>query len=131
MEEEGAGYVHYCQRCGFPAEYCEYNPHCTDQERKPEQKAKAADAKIQILKKRVSGNRHVTIIRNLGMFLPASGFKELSKSISKKMACGSSVVKNGSNTDDIVIQTSDDARVIAILEKTPGVEEARIERPAK
>jgi translation initiation factor 1 (eIF-1/SUI1) len=104
----------YCEKCGFPAEYCEYNPRCAKESKEKELK------KIEVLKKKVQGNKCVTIVRNLDAHVGGE-IKELAKVFSKKIACGSSIVRNGSGTDDVVIQTAEVDKVLSILESIKGI----------
>ncbi|KAI5191154.1 hypothetical protein NECID01_1323 [Nematocida sp. AWRm77] len=118
----------YCSKCGFPTEYCEYSTVCSG--KKKEAPPAKTDVKIVVTTKRVSGNKKVTLVRNLHTIMSSTAMKEISKKCSKTIACGSSIVKNGAGTEDISIQTSEDLRVIDILMKT-GIPKDRIERITK
>jgi translation initiation factor 1 (eIF-1/SUI1) len=118
--------VEYCGKCRFPTEYCEYSPKCGK-----EKGGGGEKKKIAILKKRVPGNRWVTIIRNLEQHIPEGELKEVSRMFSRKMACGSSIARNGSGTDDVVIQTSDEGKVLALLEGHRGITAAVIDLEKK
>lgn len=117
----------YCAKCGFPPEYCEYSAVCAGTKKEA---APKSDTKIVVTTKRVSGNKKVTLVRNLHTIMNSAQMKEVSKKFAKLIACGSSIVKNGSGTDDISVQTSEDLRVIEILTKA-GVPKAKIERITK
>ncbi|KAH9385877.1 uncharacterized protein NEMAJ01_0773 [Nematocida major] len=117
----------YCEKCGFPPEYCEYSPACNGE--KKEAPAKG-ETKVIVSTKRVSGNKKVTLVRNLHVFMTPARVKEFSKKCSKTIACGSSLIKNGSGTEDVSVQTAEDFRVVEILEKS-GISPERIERILK
>lgn len=117
----------YCEKCGFPPEYCEYSPICMGSKKQTQANT---DSKIIVTTKRVSGNKKVTLVRNLHIFMNQDKIKELAKKCSKTIACGSSLVKNGSGSLDLSVQTSEDARVIEILTKS-GIGLERIERIVK
>ncbi|KAI5163692.1 hypothetical protein NEAUS03_2370 [Nematocida ausubeli] len=117
----------YCEKCGFPPEYCEYSSACTATKKEPQLKP---DAKIIVTTKRVSGNKKVTLVKNLHLLMSSTKMKELAKKCSKTIACGSTLIKNGSGTEDISVQTSEDYRVIEILVKA-GIPSDRIDRIVK
>ncbi|KAI5186149.1 hypothetical protein NEHOM01_1314 [Nematocida homosporus] len=117
----------YCPKCGFPTEYCEYSSVCNGQKKEAPIKE---EVKIVVTTKRVSGNKKVTLVRNLHLLIGSAGLKEIAKKCSKTIACGSSIIKNGNGTEDITIQTSEDLKVIAILIKN-GIPKERIERLTK
>lgn len=117
----------YCEKCGFPSEYCEYSPVCKGEKKEAQQKT---DTKIVVSTKRVSGNKKVTIVRNLHLFMKHQEMKDLAKKCSKVIACGSSLIKNGSGSEDLSVQTTEDLRVIEILSKA-GIPSEKIERIVK
>lgn len=94
------------------------------------EKPSKPDTKIFVTTKRVSGNKKVTLVKNLHTIMNTAAIKELAKKCAKTIACGSTIVKNGSGTEDISIQTAEDLRVIAILIKS-GIEREKIERITK
>lgn len=128
--------VSYCGRCGFPTEYCEYNPRCTTnagqspQPQKPATK-KGKEVKIHVMKKRILGNKYITIIRNLDALLPASEIKSIAKGFSKKIACGSTISKNSVGSEDVIVQTGEDLRILDLLSKIPGIDPSWIEHVKK
>ncbi|KAI5192314.1 hypothetical protein NEMIN01_1943 [Nematocida minor] len=117
----------YCEKCGFPPEYCEYSLVCKGAKKETQPKV---DAKIIVTTKRVSGNKKVTLVRNLHLLMSQAAMKELAKKCSKTIACGSSLIKNGSGTEDMSVQTTEDHRVIEILVKA-GISKDKIERIVK
>ncbi|EIJ88013.1 hypothetical protein NEPAR06_1038 [Nematocida parisii] len=117
----------YCDKCGFPPEYCEYSAVCMGTKKEAPLKP---DAKIVVTTKRVSGNKRVTLVKNLHLLMNSTKMKELAKKCSKTIACGSTLIKNGSGTEDISVQTSEDYKVIEILVKS-GVPSNRIDRIVK
>lgn len=119
--------VKYCAGCGYPEEYCEYSTSCSGEKKTHEVKE---DLKITVTTKRVSGNKKVTLVKNLHTVINSTGMKELSKKCSKTIACGSSIIKNGNGQEDIMVQTSEDIRVIEILTKH-GIPRDKIERITK
>ncbi|OAG28897.1 hypothetical protein NEDG_01036 [Nematocida displodere] len=117
----------YCEKCSFPTEYCEYSPICTGTKKEVEA---SKEVKITVTTKKVTGNKKVTLVKNLQMLMSTQQIKEVAKKLSKTIACGASLVKNGSGTDDISVQTSEDLRVIDILARN-GVPKDKIERITK
>ncbi|KAI5171133.1 translation initiation factor 1 [Nematocida sp. LUAm3] len=117
----------YCSKCGFPTEYCEYSSVCKGTKKSTQEKP---TSKIIVTTKKVSGNKIVTIVRNLNAHLGQKEIKEISRSCSKTIACGSSIIKSENGTEYLSIQTSDDLRVIDILTKN-GVLKEKIERLTK
>lgn len=126
-QDSGLTSVNYCEKCGFPPEYCEWSSLCAGSKKGPVEKK---DGKIMVLTKRVSGNKRVTLVRNLGLRMSATVMKTVSKKLSKTIACGSSIVKNGSGTDDVLVQTAEDLKVIDILVSS-GIPRSLIERVTK
>jgi len=117
----------YCEKCGFPREYCAYSPQCNASAKEAPPKP---DTKISVSLKKVSGNKKVTMVRNLHTVVSEAEMKEISKKCSKGIACGASLIKNGSGTEDLMVQTTEDLRVIEILVKN-GVPKDKIERITK
>lgn len=117
----------YCTKCGFPEEYCEYSPVCLGNKKEVQENPQS---KITVSTKRVGGNKLVTIVRNLHLFMKEQQMKDFSKKCSKTIACGSSLIKNGSGTEDVYVQTKEDSRVIDLL-VAAGITREKIEKIEK
>ncbi|KAI5179751.1 density-regulated protein [Nematocida sp. AWRm80] len=124
----------YCTECGFPTEYCIYSPvHSKSQNISVPAQTKVPvvkDLKIIITKKKVSGNKKVTLIKNLNTLLNTIQMKEMVKKFAKTIACGSSIIKNGQGQEDITVQTQNEQKVIEILQKS-GIPKDKIELDTK
>ncbi|KAI8913289.1 translation machinery-associated protein 22 [Gorgonomyces haynaldii] len=140
--------VYYCQVCKLPPEYCSYGPsaqRCRQQleednkelfqqlydpnavvekEDKKPKKQKEVKKQVKVQMQERTRKKRITVVTGMETF--DLDLKKAAKTFSSKFACGASVTKTASGTEEIVIQGDFEHEIVGLLGKEFSIAESDI-----